>query len=109
MLNQSWHTRWGFARKSEPSSESTSDARPVPSLSRDALTSLLATSLIFLIRAYQRLVSPMLAPTCRFHPTCSSYSVEAIRKYGPFGGIIRALARLGRCHPFHEGGYDPVP
>ena len=108
MLNQSWHARWGFARNSEPIGERSTDARKVPSRTRDASTRLLATLLIFVIRAYQRFVSPWLAPTCRFHPTCSSYSVEAIRKYGPFGGIIRALARLGRCHPFAEGGYDPV-
>ena len=65
--------------------------------------------LIAMIRAYQRLVSPVLAPRCRFAPSCSSYAVEALQEYGAARGSWLALRRLARCHPFHRGGYDPVP
>ena len=63
----------------------------------------------FLIRAYQLLLSPFLGNHCRFTPSCSQYATEAIGKYGIFKGSWMALKRLGRCHPFCEGGYDPVP
>jgi len=65
--------------------------------------------LILLIRAYQYLISPWLGNHCRFHPSCSQYAAEAIGVYGPMKGTWLALRRLGRCHPWHEGGYDPVP
>ncbi len=65
--------------------------------------------LIGAVRAYQWIVSPWLGPACRFHPSCSNYAVEAIRLHGPARGIRLAIARLLRCHPFHLGGYDPVP
>lgn len=61
------------------------------------------------IRAYQRFVSPMLPPSCRFTPSCSAYAVEAIRVHGAARGVWLAARRLGRCHPFNPGGYDPVP
>jgi putative membrane protein insertion efficiency factor len=64
--------------------------------------------LVFLIRVYQRLISPLLPPSCRFTPTCSEYAVEAIKKRGAFRGSYMAARRLLRCHPFHPGGYDPV-
>jgi len=63
----------------------------------------------FLIRAYQLTISPMLGPCCRFHPTCSHYGMEAIEKHGALRGSWLTLKRIGRCHPFHEGGFDPVP
>jgi putative membrane protein insertion efficiency factor len=63
---------------------------------------------IALIRAYQLFISPMLAPACRFHPSCSCYAREAIERYGLFRGLLLALGRIGRCHPWHPGGYDPV-
>lgn len=57
---------------------------------------------------YQRFISPLKRPTCRFYPTCSHYAIEAISKYGVKKGGFMAIKRLGKCHPFHEGGYDPV-
>lgn len=64
---------------------------------------------IFLIRIYQRLISPLLGPHCRYYPTCSQYSIEAIRLHGAVQGSYLGLKRLMRCHPGREGGYDPVP
>lgn len=64
---------------------------------------------IVLIRLYQWTLSPLHGPTCRFYPTCSSYALEAIRRYGVLHGGWLALRRLLRCHPWHEGGFDPVP
>ncbi|MEA5049131.1 MAG: membrane protein insertion efficiency factor YidD [Eubacteriales bacterium] len=61
-----------------------------------------------LIRGYQKYISPMLPPSCRFQPTCSQYAMEAIRKYGAFKGGAMAVWRVLRCNPFCKGGYDPV-
>ncbi len=62
-----------------------------------------------LIRMYQWVVSPMLGPVCRFHPSCSNYSLVAIQRFGVLRGTWLTLRRLGRCHPWHPGGLDPVP
>jgi len=62
-----------------------------------------------LIRAYQRFLSPTLPPSCRFHPSCSQYALEAVTRYGALKGSWLAARRLVRCHPFHPGGFDPVP
>lgn len=69
---------------------------------------LLTAALLACIALYRKWISPLLGPNCRFHPTCSAYAAEAIRRYGPLVGTARALGRIARCHPFHEGGYDPV-
>ncbi len=65
--------------------------------------------LLWLIQAYQLLVSPWLGPCCRFYPTCSAYALTAIERFGIVYGSWLALRRVVRCHPFHPGGYDPVP
>jgi putative membrane protein insertion efficiency factor len=62
-----------------------------------------------LIRAYQKVISPMLPPGCRFTPTCSEYTYQAIAKYGALRGGWMGICRIGRCHPWNPGGYDPVP
>jgi hypothetical protein len=62
-----------------------------------------------LIRFYQTCISPMIAPHCRFHPTCSEYGLEALEKHGAAQGLWLTARRLCRCHPWHPGGIDPVP
>lgn len=62
-----------------------------------------------LIRFYQYVISPLLGPSCRFYPTCSQYSFDAIGKYGVIKGICLGMRRLIKCHPFHPGGFDPLP
>jgi len=64
--------------------------------------------LILFIRAYKLFISPLLPPSCRFTPTCSEYTIQAIEKYGALRGAYLGARRLLRCHPFHSGGYDPV-
>jgi len=64
---------------------------------------------LFLIRAYQLTLSPLLGNHCRYHPTCSAYMREAIERYGFLRGVSFGVRRLLRCHPFHAGGIDPVP
>lgn len=65
--------------------------------------------LLATIRMYRRIISPLMAPRCRFYPSCSTYALEAIDRYGPARGTVFAVRRLLRCHPLHPGGYDPVP
>jgi putative membrane protein insertion efficiency factor len=69
---------------------------------------MVAAILIGLIRLYQRIISPFLPPSCRFYPTCSSYSAQAIARYGAGRGLLLTLNRLRRCHPWDPGGYDPL-
>ena len=64
---------------------------------------------LVIIRFYQYAISPHFLPACRFYPTCSAYAYEAISKYGVFHGCFMAVRRIIRCHPFQQGGYDPVP
>jgi len=63
---------------------------------------------IGLIRTYKLVISPLLPSACRFHPTCSEYMRDAIEKHGVWKGVGMGLRRLSRCHPFHQGGFDPV-
>ena len=63
---------------------------------------------IAVLRAYKVVVSPLLPSACRFYPTCSEYMIEAVGKHGTLRGIWMGVKRVGRCHPFHEGGFDPV-
>ncbi len=67
------------------------------------------TILLALIRAYQYALRPMLGANCRFAPSCSDYAQDAIARYGAFHGTWLAVRRIVRCHPYHPGGYDPVP
>jgi len=65
--------------------------------------------LVFLIRSYQKILSPLFPPVCRFTPSCSHYAIEAIQQHGSLKGSLLAGYRILRCHPFCRGGYDPVP
>jgi hypothetical protein len=69
----------------------------------------LARVLISAIRFYQKGISPLTPASCRFHPSCSQYGLEAVQRYGAARGSWLTLRRLARCHPFCKGGYDPVP
>ena len=73
------------------------------------LKQILSAPFILFIRAYQLVVSPWLGPKCRFTPTCSEYSLQAFRKYGPVKGFWLSVNRVRKCHPWGSSGYDPVP
>ncbi|MCX7176610.1 MAG: membrane protein insertion efficiency factor YidD [Proteobacteria bacterium] len=73
------------------------------------MKSLAAIPLIGLIRIYKYLISPHLGNRCRFDPSCSEYAVEALKRHGALRGLWLALRRVAHCHPWHPGGYDPVP
>ncbi|RJQ51693.1 MAG: membrane protein insertion efficiency factor YidD [Nitrospiraceae bacterium] len=66
------------------------------------------TPVIFILEVYRKYISPFLPGSCRFYPSCSAYSIEALNKYGLLKGSWLSLKRIARCHPFHPGGYDPV-
>lgn len=65
--------------------------------------------LVLLIRGYQQIISPYLPPACRYLPTCSQYAIDALEQHGTLRGSWLAIKRISRCHPFHTGGFDPVP
>ncbi|PIP05826.1 MAG: membrane protein insertion efficiency factor YidD [Syntrophobacterales bacterium CG_4_8_14_3_um_filter_49_14] len=69
---------------------------------------ILGEILVILVRFYRICISPFFSPCCRFYPSCSEYAMEAIKRHGPFKGLLLSLGRLLRCHPLHPGGYDPV-
>jgi putative membrane protein insertion efficiency factor len=73
------------------------------------LLKILSIPFIVLIKIYQKIVSPILGPQCRFTPTCSNYALEALKKYGVFKGTWLAIKRISKCHPWGGKGYDPVP
>jgi len=70
---------------------------------------LLARVLVAMLVAYKRWLSPLLGPACRFEPSCSRYAADAIGQHGALRGSWLAMRRIARCHPYHEGGFDPVP
>ena len=69
----------------------------------------MTTLLLSALRAYQALARPFLPPACRFHPSCSNYSLEAVERFGAARVLLLTLGRLAKCHPFHPGGVDPLP
>ncbi len=73
------------------------------------MTRSLELLLITAIRVYQAALSPVLGPACRFEPSCSEFAAQAIAEHGPWAGALLAIRRVGRCHPFRPGGFDPVP
>jgi uncharacterized protein len=75
----------------------------------ESIVQLPRRALALLIRGYQRFLSPLLPPSCRFYPSCSQYALEAIGRHGALKGSWLAIRRLARCHPFNAGGFDPVP
>ncbi|MCH9024091.1 MAG: membrane protein insertion efficiency factor YidD [candidate division Zixibacteria bacterium] len=75
---------------------------------RNSQASFLAYPVVYLIRIYQILISPLIGSNCRFHPSCSNYAIESFSQYGVIKGFLITLKRLSKCHPWHPGGYDPV-
>jgi putative membrane protein insertion efficiency factor len=73
------------------------------------MSKVINTPIIFTLKFYQMFVSPFLPKTCRFYPSCSSYAIETYQKHGFFKATFLTLRRIGKCHPFHPGGFDPVP
>ena len=78
-------------------------------LENRGVKSLFAQPLIWLVRGYQLAISLFLPPSCRFHPSCSHYAIEALQRHGAAKGLWLAVRRISRCHPWHPGGHDPVP
>ncbi|MFJ5446552.1 membrane protein insertion efficiency factor YidD [Methylobacillus methanolivorans] len=70
---------------------------------------MLGKLMVGLIKLYQWMLSPLLGQRCRFYPTCSQYAIEAIQKHGALRGAFYTIRRLSKCHPWHDGGHDPVP
>jgi len=72
------------------------------------VNTILVKGVVFFIRLYQLFISPLLPDTCKYHPSCSSYSVQALKKHGFIKGLLKSIYRILRCNPFSHGGYDPV-
>jgi putative membrane protein insertion efficiency factor len=73
------------------------------------IQSFLTTPFLWIIRGYQKFISPLFASSCRFYPSCSEYSYQSLKKYGIFKGILLSIKRIIKCHPGHPGGFDPIP
>jgi putative membrane protein insertion efficiency factor len=82
---------------------------PTSGPTRSLLSRGASAVLIVLVRVYQVALSPLLGGSCRYYPTCSAYAIEALERHGALRGSWMAARRIGRCHPFRPGGYDPVP
>jgi putative membrane protein insertion efficiency factor len=80
-----------------------------PNIQEKAVFLFARRGVLLVIRFYQRIVSPHFPASCRYYPTCSAYAYGAVQKYGIIRGLFMAGRRILRCHPFHPGGYDPVP
>ena len=70
---------------------------------------MLKATILAILRGYKRAISPLLGPRCRFHPSCSTYAMQAVERFGVARGLWLGLLRIGRCHPLTDGGPDPVP
>ena len=75
----------------------------------DFFSKIVVRILAFMIVFYKRAISPHFLPVCRFYPSCSTYALESIKKHGAIKGLFLSIKRILKCHPFHKGGYDPVP
>jgi len=107
MSNASFRALSGSTPRSlEPEART---ARPAWARALGLPSLLLRAAVLAGIAVYRSAVSPLLGPHCRFAPSCSQYMEEAIHRYGLIGGLRRGLLRIGRCHPLHPGGFDPVP
>ena len=73
------------------------------------LGKILILPLVFLVKIYQRIISPLFPPTCRYTPTCSEYAIQSLKKYGIIKGVYLSIKRIVNCHPWGGSGYDPVP
>tara|TARA_B100000886_G_scaffold163987_1_gene111811 strand:+ start:588 stop:812 length:225 start_codon:yes stop_codon:yes gene_type:complete len=73
------------------------------------LKKILIYPLIFLVKIYQSIISPLFPPTCRYKPTCSEYTIQSLKKYGIIKGVFLSIKRIVNCHPWGGSGYDPVP
>ena len=73
------------------------------------LKKILIFPFVFLVKAYQNIISPLFPPTCRYTPTCSEYAIQSLKKYGLFKGVYLSIKRIVNCHPWGGSGYDPIP
>src|SRR5690242_10622026 len=92
--------------KRPPNSREASTSGPLADLLRPGLS---ARAIVLVLRLYRLLLSPLLPPVCRFAPSCSAFAIEAVEQHGARRGLVIAVGRVLRCHPWHAGGYDPVP
>ena len=86
-----------------------SEAAAGSRLGRSAIRNPLLGTLLLVIRGYRYFISPLIPPSCRFYPSCSEYATHALMRFGLFGGLLLSVKRLLKCHPFYQGGVDPVP
>lgn len=90
-------------------SSKTEQTEPPAVTDDESHTGLLARAAILVVMVYRQAISPLLPASCRYRPTCSQYTLTALRRYGFFRGSWMGIRRILRCHPFHSGGHDPVP